>query len=302
MNIPPSAYKLVTKIFDDPQDSMAMKVVADVCLHPSRVEGFGLNVIECQGLGTPVITTNFTAMGDFTKLGLSVSPEQYEYVANGVVATPDVNGIAQALDDIYEDLVENDLESRVIVTQDKIREAKDWVANHFAQKKVVSAFLYLLKISKKPNRFKHPQISFVSDPMEVPDAPWVIVYDHDNVKIDKLEANRIVKSQKSWKNLPELSLIPIQGIDQSDIYLERSTTPYAVLMRSYLFLQATTIFGSLRLRIGWVMALSKGKFGEFPSRNIARIRVFEENNEDDDDFDDYFDDDYDDFGDHLNEL
>ena len=72
MNLPPDSYKLVTKIFDDPRDSMAMKVVADVCLHPSRVEGFGLNVIECQGLGTPVITTNFTAMGDFTKLGVSV--------------------------------------------------------------------------------------------------------------------------------------------------------------------------------------------------------------------------------------
>ena len=87
MNLPPNSYKLVTKIFDDPRDSMAMKVVADVCLHPSRVEGFGLNVIECQGLGTPVITTNFTAMGDFTKLGLSVPPIHYELIEGGVVAT-----------------------------------------------------------------------------------------------------------------------------------------------------------------------------------------------------------------------
>ena len=59
--------------------------------------------MECQVVGTPVITTNFTAMGDYTKLGRSVphrqmiSSPQITYA----MAMPDVIGIADALGEIY---------------------------------------------------------------------------------------------------------------------------------------------------------------------------------------------------------
>ena len=35
-----------------PEQISALKQAADVCLHPSRVEGFGMNVLECQYFGT----------------------------------------------------------------------------------------------------------------------------------------------------------------------------------------------------------------------------------------------------------
>jgi len=35
-----------------------------------------MNVLECQAVGTPVITTEFLAMADFTKLGISVPHRQ----------------------------------------------------------------------------------------------------------------------------------------------------------------------------------------------------------------------------------
>ena len=42
-----------------------------------------MNVLECQAVGTPVVTTSFLAMKDYTKLGIAVAPRQ---VYKGVVA------------------------------------------------------------------------------------------------------------------------------------------------------------------------------------------------------------------------
>ena len=98
-------------------------------------------------------------------------------------------------------------------------------------------------------------------------------YDCDNVEIDRVEMRKIVRSQKNWENLPPINFIPIRGAadkDQSDIFYERSTKPFAILTRSYLYLQATTIFAPLRLRIGWIMARVQGSIGQIPSDRIAR--------------------------------
>ena len=79
----------------------ALKAMADVCLHASKTEGFGLNVLEAQLIGTPVVTTAFGAMADFTRYGLSVPPVQHEWVMGGRVATPHVPGIADALASVW---------------------------------------------------------------------------------------------------------------------------------------------------------------------------------------------------------
>ncbi len=86
-----------------PQIVAAYKKRADVCLHPSKVEGFGMNVMECQAVGTPVITTNYTAMGDFTKIGRSVPYRQTILAPQTLyrMALPDVIGIVDALGDLY---------------------------------------------------------------------------------------------------------------------------------------------------------------------------------------------------------
>ena len=70
---------------------------ADVLLHPSRSEGFGMLVLEAQHIGLLVITTKRGAMKDYTMHGVSVKPLQREWLNIGYVATPDVGGVADAL-------------------------------------------------------------------------------------------------------------------------------------------------------------------------------------------------------------
>ena len=56
--------------------SLELIEMADVLLQPSKAEGFGMPVLEAQLLGTPVVTTKFGAMADFTKYG--VTPARHE--------------------------------------------------------------------------------------------------------------------------------------------------------------------------------------------------------------------------------
>ena len=53
--------------------STQVVALADVLLHPSRSEGFGMLVLEAQHIGVPVITTRRGAMKDYTMHGVSVS-------------------------------------------------------------------------------------------------------------------------------------------------------------------------------------------------------------------------------------
>ncbi len=104
LGLPQSAYTIdIAK--HAPQVVAAYKKRADVCLHPSKVEGFGMNVMECQIVGTPVITTNYTAMGDYTKIGRSVPHRQKIRAPQALysMALPDVIGIADALGELYEE-------------------------------------------------------------------------------------------------------------------------------------------------------------------------------------------------------
>jgi hypothetical protein len=117
-----------------------MKAMADVCLHATKTEGFGLNYIECQGLGTPVITTDFSAMSDYTKLGKAVTPVQFEWMVGGFAATPHVPGIEQAL----MDLKAGELNTGAEQTQ----ATRDWVQTDFSVELVSSKMLNLLKASK----------------------------------------------------------------------------------------------------------------------------------------------------------
>ena len=43
-------------------DSLRLMAMADVLLQPSKVEGFGMPVLEAQLLGTPVVTTKWQAI------------------------------------------------------------------------------------------------------------------------------------------------------------------------------------------------------------------------------------------------
>lgn len=75
---------------------------ADVLLNPAKSEGFGLPIVEAQACGTPVITTNHSAMPEVTRLGYCLEPLQKEYNPLGQwFSVASVAGIIRALEDCY---------------------------------------------------------------------------------------------------------------------------------------------------------------------------------------------------------
>ena len=71
----------------------------DVLLACSKSEGFGVPIIECQLCGTPVVTTNCTAMTDNTYFGILTEPGFVSGTAGGINgwSNPDPARIASAL-------------------------------------------------------------------------------------------------------------------------------------------------------------------------------------------------------------
>ena len=120
----------------------AMKTFADVCLHPSKVEGFGMQVLECQSLGTPVVTTKFNAMKDFTKNGISVEPAQWEHYGtlDGKWALPDVKGTAEALYQLAIARATPDAKK-------KSQEGVDWIKDEFSLRSVGNRWNDVLQVA-----------------------------------------------------------------------------------------------------------------------------------------------------------
>lgn len=77
--------------------------MADVLLAASKSEGFGIPVVEAQFCGTPVITTNCTAMPENTFLGVCTEPKDISLKIQGLNSwsNPDIESIVKALDMIY---------------------------------------------------------------------------------------------------------------------------------------------------------------------------------------------------------
>ena len=119
------------------------KRAANVCLHPSKTEGFGMHVLECQLAGAPVITTNYTAMADVTKYGVSVSPRQLEWMVNGDVATPDVQGLVDALTDVW---------SKKFVPELTRSAAKRFIRSNYNAESIAKKFLKLFSTAQRAKK------------------------------------------------------------------------------------------------------------------------------------------------------
>jgi len=132
-----------------PEIVAAYKARASICLHTSKVEGFGMNVIECQAVGTPVITTNYTAMGDYTRLGRSVVPRQMIKSPQGLheLALPDVEGITDALMELYDEHVAIRAKDAATVLRraDETEATGKWIDSAFAPQLVGSQFKSLIR-------------------------------------------------------------------------------------------------------------------------------------------------------------
>lgn len=76
--------------------------IADVLLAASTSEGFGIPSVESQFCGTPVITTNCTAMVDNTFNGIKTEPKEISVTVNGINgwSNPSVENIEEALKQI----------------------------------------------------------------------------------------------------------------------------------------------------------------------------------------------------------
>ena len=76
---------------------------SDVLLAASMAEGFGLPICEAQLCGTPVITTNFSAMPENTVNGICTEPlpQRHWSFLDAWQAYPSVEAIHEALEAIY---------------------------------------------------------------------------------------------------------------------------------------------------------------------------------------------------------
>lgn len=75
---------------------------ADVLLGASMAEGFGIPLIEAQACGTPVITTDFSAMPELVRWGYKIEPRDMLWTPmNSWQAWPDHEGITDALGELF---------------------------------------------------------------------------------------------------------------------------------------------------------------------------------------------------------
>lgn len=142
-DIPRHAYTLDI-VKHAPEIVAAYKKLADVCLHPSKVEGFGMNVIECQAAGTPVITTNYTAMADYTSFGRAVPHLQMIKTPGELyeMALPNVNEIADALGELYKEhlALKRGEKEALSGREAAIARTDDWMDETFSSQAVLDKF------------------------------------------------------------------------------------------------------------------------------------------------------------------
>jgi hypothetical protein len=86
-----------------PAERMAMIYnAADVYLGAAMSEGFGIPLIEAQGCGTPVVTTNFSAMPELVRWGEIVDVADWIWTPmNAYQAWPSVTDMTAKLNKLY---------------------------------------------------------------------------------------------------------------------------------------------------------------------------------------------------------
>lgn len=98
-----------------PSDMANWTQAIDVLLAPTYAEGFGLPIIEAQACGTPVITTDASAMTELNPHGYLVGGEPFwNGVHRGWWTRPSITGMIEALEEAYE--------NRDSVDRNKLRE------------------------------------------------------------------------------------------------------------------------------------------------------------------------------------
>jgi len=229
-----------------PEVIAAYKKRADVCLHPSKVEGFGMNVIECQAVGTPVITTNYTAMGDYTKLGRSVSYRQMIRTPAAIydMALPDMIGIADALGEMYEEhlAMKKGDKAALLRRENEVAQFNEWIDTTCSPDVVGEKFksLLLRTYVEFSDRMKGKQSLFSGQPPTAGaykissgyhatiadwDNPWTLLAPEGLKILNPQELNKVAWMQllqQGGKTPSMVLVIPTKYEDGTDVPLMNS--------------------------------------------------------------------------------
>jgi glycosyltransferase involved in cell wall biosynthesis len=121
-------------VFDPYSHESMAKIYStmDVLLNPAMGEGFGVCVLEAQACGIPVIVTDFTAMTEVCGSGWAVNHTPYWTGMGSWQATPDVDDIADALEECY---------GRSSALREKMAKAARRHAQEYALPKVFKQFM-----------------------------------------------------------------------------------------------------------------------------------------------------------------
>ena len=276
MDLPPDIYTVDINLH--PRGRVAaMKVHADVCLHPSKVEGFGMNVLECQSVGTPVVTTKFRAMEDFTRNGISVPPAQWEHVTalGGKWAMPDVKGVAKALGVISK-------KRKTAEWMKKSKDAVEWIKEEFSIDRVATGFdgvlklalethtknlpFMLSKMEKAPSFAERPMFYITTDvyPREVDwDEEWMLYHRSDvrvNYEMVQEMLHDLTTKEGEMVSLAFISCKDVRGIPidiqvQEHEYdgIHRFNTEHPILLPTWAFAQAQQNFPYIH-NTAWMLA------------------------------------------------
>ena len=81
----PIAARVVRTGYVDEADKVALLTAAEVLAYPSRYEGFGLPVLEAMACGTPVLTSDSSALPEVAgDAAVMVDPEDADRIAEGL--------------------------------------------------------------------------------------------------------------------------------------------------------------------------------------------------------------------------
>jgi glycosyltransferase involved in cell wall biosynthesis len=121
LGLPPNKYH-INEMEKTDEELILLYQCCDVLVAATKSEGFGLPSLEAQILGTPVITTKFLAMKDYTFFGISVPPVQklYQPLQTAFWVQPDIKGIVKAAETIknwtYEERMTKQIMARSIIS------------------------------------------------------------------------------------------------------------------------------------------------------------------------------------------
>lgn len=122
-NLVPSAN---VEVVQGPVDHHDLYSTGDVCVQPSRWEGIGLPLLECQAAGMPLVTVDAAPMNEYHALR-TVSPNSrnWGYLAEGQpIEVPEV--APEQLASLVYDLHGNDLRASSAAARDWIERERSW--------------------------------------------------------------------------------------------------------------------------------------------------------------------------------